>query len=524
MISALWRYINRRAADNPASRTRSASPTPYGYWGGGWGGFERLESRLLLSGTVNVLYYHNDSASTGDNLLETSLTPANVNINSFGKLFATQLDGNLYAQPLVVTGVTIASGVNTTTGATGLHDVIYAATENDSLYALDDVTGAILWKRAFSSTTNAGGDQNNPSNATAITSVSSGDVSATDISPSIGITGTPVIDAASGVIYLVTKTAEIIGGTKHFIQRLHAIKLSDGTDAATPFLIGDSTSQGNTTPIYVYGSGDGHVTDSYNNTGKQVVQFDALTENQRPALSLVNGVVYVAWASHGDTGPYHGWVVAWDVSNLASNGIQLKGVLNTSPNNGLSGIWQSGASMVFEPDGSAFYFLTGNGSGGAPVLGANGLPLNANYNEALVKAVLDPSSTPTNQNPNGWGIKITDFFIPYNVASLDAADSDFGSGAPVLLPDSAGIPGHPHLMVVGGKSGALYVIDRDHLGGYQPFSDNVVNAVPNPSGHSTAPVVLAGLLSARRGTMADCMPSAATVAAPILLCSTPTAY
>src|SRR5207253_8084896 len=124
------------------------------------------------------------------------------------------------------------------------------------------------------------------------------------------------------------------------------------------------------------------------------------------------------WASHGDNGPYHGWVAVWDVSNVKSSGFVLKGVLNTSPNNGLAGIWQGSGRLAFEADGSAFYFETGNGSGGAPILNANGFPSNANYNEALVKMVAD-SSTVTTQNANGWGLKGKDYFTPHHVEALD---------------------------------------------------------------------------------------------------------
>src|SRR5262249_33085566 len=152
-------------------------------------------------------------------------------------------------------------------------------------------------------------------------------------------------------------------------------------------------------------SGDGSVTDPYNNTGQPVVQFNALREHQRGALNLVNNQVYVEWASHGDNGPYHGWVAVYNVANVTPSRYQLPPLHSPSPNNGLAGIWQGSGRLAFEPDGSAFYFETGNGSGGAPTLNASGFPTNANYNEALVKVVADPTSTPTNQNPNGWGLK-----------------------------------------------------------------------------------------------------------------------
>lgn len=459
---------------------------------------EALECRRFLS--VDVLAYRGGTSSTGVNASETQLTPANVNTSDFGKLYSTTLDGQVYAQPLVETGVTIAKGVNTAAGAAGVHDVVFVATENDSLYAIDANSsgGAILWQRSFLSTANIGGDQNNTLGATSIGVVTSADVGSTDISPSIGITGTPVIDPTTNILYVCVATREIIGGATYFVQRLHAINISDGADAAIPYLIG-ATTNGNTnnTQIYVYGSGDGAVTDPYNSTGKPVVQFNALTQGQRPGLSLVDGKVYVAWASHGDNGPYHGWVVAWDVSHIATTGFKLAGVLNTSPNNGGAGIWESGDSLAFEPDGSAFYFVTGNGDDAdpAPTLGSNGLPTNAEYDDAVVKVVADPASTPTSENPNGWGMKVADFFIPYDAVALNVGDLDFGSGGILLLPAAAGIAAHANLMIVGGKDGRVFVLDRDSLGGYNSVNDSVVNSVPDGSGNDTAPIVVNGDLS-----------------------------
>ncbi len=454
---------------------------------------ERLEQRCVLS--ANVLTYHNDLGSNGVNADETQLTPANVVLNSFGKLHTTPVDGQVYAQPLVETSVTIVDGVNTSAGAAGLHDVVFVATQHDSLYAIDSSAGggAVLWKRSFLDTNVAA---NNTLGATAISSVPNGDTGSGDINPEVGITGTPVIDAASGTMFVVAKTKETIGGVDHYVQRLHAINVADGTDRVTPSLIGDTTvGNSNSTAIYVYGSGDGSVLDPYNNTNKQVVQFNALKEHQRGALSLINNTVYVQWASHGDNGPYHGWVAKWDVSQLNTSGFALTGVFNSSPNDGLSGIWQGGGRLVFEPNGSAFYFETGNGSGGAPTLNGNGLPNDGNYNEALVKVVTDATTGPTHQNMNGWGLKVADYFTPFNVNALDGADSDFGSGAPILLPDAAGIPGHPHLMVAGGKEGKLYLIDRDQMGHFDASNDHVLNAVPDGSGHNTPPGAIGGLLS-----------------------------
>src|SRR5262249_12033983 len=171
---------------------------------------ERLERRLVLS--VNVLTFPHDIPSHGLNNLQTQPSPANVKVGSFGKLFAAGVDGQVYAQPLVDTGVTVAAGPNTNFGAAGAHDVVFVATEHDTLYALDASnvgTGAVLWKRTFLDPSNPGSggqtDINNTLGATAITSVPNGDVSTTDISPEIGITGTPVIDRGSNTLYVVVK-------------------------------------------------------------------------------------------------------------------------------------------------------------------------------------------------------------------------------------------------------------------------------------------------------------------------------
>jgi autotransporter-associated beta strand protein len=452
---------------------------------------EPLEGRCLLA--TNITQYHVDYQSTGANLTETQLTPSNVNAADFGQLYNTALDGEVYAEPLVLTNVNITQSSNTV-GATGKYaSVVYVATEHDSLYALNAANGAILWHRTFLDTSNP---NDFLSGATSVTSVSSGDVNTGDINPEIGITSTPVIDASTNILYVIAKTKETVNGVDNFVQRLHAINVGDGTDAAAAYVIG-TTNNGNTntTQISIAGTGDGNV--------GGVVQFNALRENNRPALSLVNGRVYAEWASHGDNGPYHGWVVVWDVTKLSSQGMALAGVLCTDPNGGLGGIWGGGGGLTFDPDISAngqpvFYFEVGNGAprGGDPTLDANGFPTDNNYYESLVKVETDPSSTSTSPNSNGWGLKIDDYFTPYNVNALDDADEDFGSGSPLVLPDSAGIPNHPHLLVASGKEGKIYLLDRDNLGKFNHNDDNVLNSVYNSStGVTTPPVLLNGSLS-----------------------------
>src|SRR5579884_883642 len=256
---------------------------------------QQLEQRLLLA--TNITQYHVDYQSTGASLTETQLTSSNVNAASFGQLYNTALDGQVYAEPLVLTNVTIAAGPNTL-GTPGTYDsVVFVATQHDSLYAINAANGTILWHRTFL-------DITNPNDyligATSVTSCPTGTepldgqaaIGSSDIYPEVGITGTPVIDPSTNILYVLVKTREIVpqNGTNvdHYVQRLHAIKVGDGTDDVASYLVGDTT-YGNTnnTQIWVNGTGDGNV--------NGVVQFNALREANRPALSLVNGRVYVSW-------------------------------------------------------------------------------------------------------------------------------------------------------------------------------------------------------------------------------------
>src|SRR5262245_50452433 len=255
---------------------------------------EQLESRLTPA-NVLVLTKHYDARLSGANTQETVLTPANVNPTNFGNLFNYAIDGYAYAQPLYVPNLTINGAV---------HNVVFAATEHDSVYAFDADGGGLLWQRSFL----------DPANG--ITSVPQPDVISGDIVPEIGITGTPVIDG-SNTMYVVVKTKEMVGGVAHYVQRLHALDITTGQNRAVNGVvtIGDTTIGGpdggytDTTNISVRGTGAG--------SDGTTVRFNALRENQRPALALVNGVVYVSWASHGDNGPYHGWVVGYQASDLS---------------------------------------------------------------------------------------------------------------------------------------------------------------------------------------------------------------
>ncbi len=370
---------------------------------------------------VNVLTYQNDNARTGQNLAETALTPANVTAASFGKLYSLPVDGYVYAQPLYVSHVNI--------GGT-FHNLLLIATEHDSVYAFDadNMAGtnaapaAPLWQTSF---LNA---------AAGVTTVNNNDTGTGDIKPEIGITGTPVIGlgapdisgGTTGSLYVVAKTKE----NGAYFQRLHALDLATGLDRIAPTVIAAT----------VPGTGD----------GKGEVAFNALVENQRSGLVLSGNVLYLAFASHGDNGAYHGWVLAYNPTTLA----QL-GAYNTTPNGSEGGIWMSGAAPAADNSGNLFY-ITGNGSFNANTKGTE-------YGMSFQKL----SST----------LFVQDYFSDKAEMVNNGSDQDQGSGGVMLLPDSAGNPLHPHLLVGCGKSGNMFLLDRDNLGGFNLSTDNVVQQI-----------------------------------------------
>lgn len=428
---------------------------------------ETLERRVMLS-AVNVLSYHNDAASTGANLQETALTSANVNASTFGKLFSTPVDGQVYAQPLYV------AGVNVTTGAQqGTHNVSYVATAHDSLYAIDADTGAVLWQHSFlvpSAALTAGG------HTVTVTTPTNTDVNTNDISPEIGIISTPAIDASTGFLYLTAKTKQVVDGvtaSPHYVQVLYKVDIHSG--AFTGTVIGDTT---NTAGAYTYNSGPYTLDPLGNAAGKVVVGgenrviFNSQRQLQRSGVTLYNGSVYLAFASHGDNNPYHGWILGYDETSLAHTA-----VFNTTPDGTRGGIWMAGGKIAIDPQGF-MYVMTGNGTFDT-TLDANGFPSKGDYSDSFIKIALDPATSQSSQNINGWGLKAVDYFTPMNQASLDSADQDLGSGGPVILPDSVGgvtigSATHPQLLIGTGKQGLIYVIDRNNMGKFSGTTDNVV--------------------------------------------------
>jgi Bacterial Ig-like domain (group 2) len=357
---------------------------------------------------TGMLIYHNDLARTGQNPNETILTPSNVNSAQFGKLFSYPLDGGTYAQPLYVQSVAV--------GNQGVHNVVYVATAHDSVYAFD-ADGKVstpLWHVSFI----------NPS--TGITAVPPPLDDDAFPGGEIGIIGTPVIDPASGTLYVVSYTLE----NGKAVYRLHALDLGTGAEKLGGPAVISAT---------VAGIGDG--TD-----GQGHLPFDPTWHLQRQALLLLNGVIYIGFASHGDIRPYHGWLLAYDATTLKQTA-----AYNDSPNGAAGGIWESGCGPSVDADGN-IYLATGNGTFDASTGGLD-------YGDSILK--LDPAS-----------LRVLDWFAPFNQATLNAVDQDLGSGGVMLLPDQPGL--HPHLLVVAGKEGRIYLLDRDNLGHYGLMSDSAV--------------------------------------------------
>ncbi len=418
-----------------------------------------------LSTAPAVVQFHNDFSSDGVNPNETQLTVANVTPALFQKQFSTPVDGQVYAQPLYLPGVNITTG-----SQPGVHNVAYVATEHDSLYAIDSTGGNILWRTSF---TNTSDPLVNLLGAAAMSSVPQGDVNTGDLVPEVGITSTPAIDRSAGLIYLVAKTKQTVTGAAgpHYVQTLYKVNAGSGAIVAST-IIGDTiyagggytyrtVNTGTGTDPFVAGTGSGAIT-----VGTQSrVYFNALRQFNRSSLAFANGSLYVASASHGDNGPYHGWLLRYNAGSMG-----LTGALNTTPNGGLGGVWMGGGVPAIDQAGD-LYVMTGNGTfdgnvSGSTVTGLNasGFPQSANYSDCFIRITDDPYSSAVCQNTNGWGLKIADYFSPYNNQDLNNRDADLGSGAVMLLPPSAGNATHRNLAVGAGKDGTIYLLDRANMG------------------------------------------------------------
>ena len=390
---------------------------------------------------VNVLTYHNDAGRTGQNLNETILSPANLKTNTFGKLFSYSVDGYVFAQPLIVSGLTIPGQ--------GTHNVLFIATEHNSVYAFDADrnTGAyagLLWHVTLGT-----------SAATPNPDFGSRYGPYSDIAVEVGITGTPVIDLASGTLYVDAFTHE---GSSYF-HRIHALNITNGTEqAGSPVLVSAS----------VPGTGVGG--------NGSVVPFVAKQQLQRGALTLAGGILYVLYTGYADTNPYHGWILGFDATTLQP---LANYVFNSTPNAttnvfganaGEGGIWMGGNGIAVDA-GTNLYVEVGNGSFNA-LNGSSG----TEFSDSFLKF------------STAGSLVVTDYFTPYDQLNMANADQDLGSGGMMLIPDQTGP--YAHLMAGAGKGGKIYLINRDQMttdnGHYNSNSsvDHIIQTVSGQIGGS----------------------------------------
>src|SRR5579863_9237952 len=357
---------------------------------------------------TTVTTYHYDTYRTGWNNQETTLTPANVGSAAFGLLHNVPLDDQVDAQPLVVPGVLITAGTSQ-----GQHDVVYVATEGNTIYAIDVHSGAVLLSPNFGPPVQYPlGCGNN--------------------GPNVGINSTPVIDLSSNTLYVVIYTQEASGGTAY---RIHALDLGSLTDKVVAQVVSASHTLSDGT----------------------VFNFNATYQRQRPGLLLANGNVYAGFGSFCDFNANlsRGWLLAWNTGSLTPlPGNRLNDLQPTSPDSFfLSSIWMSGYGPAADDSGNIL-FVTGNSDySGTTYDGVS------NIQESVVKMSSDLTT-------------MLDLFTPTNWASLDEGDTDFGSGGLLILPDQAG--SKPHLAVAAGKYGSMYLMNEDSLGGYSTTKNNVL--------------------------------------------------
>lgn len=362
-----------------------------------------------------VLTYHNDNMRTGRNQSETTLTLKNVNSNTFGKLFVLGTDGLVDAQPLYAPNLTVG-------GST--HNVLFVASENDTLYGFDADTGAPLWQ---------------------VTMLATGEVPSDNrgcgqVTPKIGVTSTPVIDLTvgpHGTIYVVAMSKDSSG---NYYQRLHALDVTTGAEQ-----FGGPVAVAAKYP----GTGD-------NSQGGYVI-FDPKQYKERAGLLLLNHTVYTSWTSHCDIRPYTGWIMSYNETTLAQ-----ESVLNLTPNGSEGSIWQAGAGPAADSTGN-IYFLDANGTFDT-TLDQNGFPINGDYGNAIMKL-----------STRKGKLAVADYFNMYNTVSESDADEDLGSGGAMVVPNFKDGSGTMHQLVVGaGKDSNIYLANRLNMGKFNPNNNSQI--------------------------------------------------
>jgi hypothetical protein len=384
----------------------------------------------------DVLTYRHNNARTGLDSKETILTPVNVNVSTFGRLFTLSVDGKVDAEPLYLSAVTVSSGT---------HNVLIVATEHDSIYAFDADSGVLYWH---------------------ITTLKSGEItsdarSCNQVVPEIGITATPAISrptGSNGVIYAVAMSKDSVG---EYHQRLHAL------DAAT----GNELYSGPVDISAKYpGAGD-------NSSGGYVI-FDPSQYKERSGLLLSNGTLYLTWASHCDIRPYTGWIMAYSASKLTQTS-----VLNLTPNGNEGAVWGSGAGLTLDSSGNMF-LLDANGLFDT-TLNSSGLPASSDYGNAFLRL------------STKGGLSIVDYFEMYNQQSENDGDVDLGSGGALLLPNIVDSTGTTWQLAAGaGKDGNLYLVNRNSMGRYSSSGNNIYQELAGalPGGVWGSPAYFAGRL------------------------------
>jgi outer membrane protein assembly factor BamB len=367
------------------------------------------------SANVDITTYHDDVGRTGLNPNESILTTTNVTSSQFGLLRILSVDGKVDAQPLYLANLTVAGQAQ---------NVVFVATEHDSVYAFNADTGTQLWKTSI----------------LGASETTSGDHGCGQISPEIGITSTPVIDRTAGphgTIFVVGMSQDSSGA---YHQRLHALDVATGAELS-----------GSPSEIAATFPGTGA-----NSSGGNVV-FAPGQYAERVGLLLLNHTIYLGFTSHCDQEPYTGWLMAYSESSLAQTG-----VLNLTPNGSEGSIWMSGAGLAADSSGN-IYFLDANGTFDA-TLNAGGFPVNGDYGNGFLKV-----------STAGGNLSVADYFEPYNTVAESNADEDLGSGGALVLPDLKDASGNVHHLAVGaGKDQNIYVVDRDNMGKFNPQNDNAI--------------------------------------------------
>jgi NPCBM/NEW2 domain len=392
--------------------------------------FLLVSATLMAQGQVNITTRQVDLAHTALNSQETLLTPASVSApGNFGVLFSQPLDGEAFATPLYMSGVKLPNN--------SIHNIVYIATENDSIYAFDadNAAGSNAQPLWHDSLLPAG-----------TTSIPSGDLKSPNIFPVFGITSTPVIDPSTNTLYTITN--DKVTATTTYQQFLHALDLTTGAEKFGGPVAISTTFHG------VGGAKDGAV--------NGVFSFDPLWYFNRPALVLYNSIIYACFAGHSDLQPYHGVILGFNASTLAL----VKQFIDT-PNDTQGGIWMSGTGPAIDSAGN-MYVSTGNGGFDQ---NSSIYTTDTDWGESMLKLptsgtfdILNAKTSPAN-----W-------FTPNTYSTLNAQDLDLGSSGFLLLPDQSG-GSHPHLMVTAGKAGTMYVIDRDNLGGFNSVTDDAVQEI-----------------------------------------------